>query len=177
MKSTPPTEKGWYGRPFLACVVGCTLLWPLCQATSAQGQESPLGDLRIEGSHIKKLVLEGGDAPHTEDLTDPNANVRFPVGTYEVKRIELQGGYTSSAAGLGALKRIAVMEDTPDVLKVGGPLRQEIKVSRQGRMLVLDYQLLGGGGERYVDTSRRNPPRFTVFRGETAIASGQFAFG
>jgi len=170
-------DNGSHDRLVLAWAAACTVLWPLWQATPAGGQDTPRGELRIEGAYIKNLVLEGGDNPHGEDLADPNASLRLPVGTYEVRRIELQGGYVCWAPGLAGLQRVAVMEDTTEVLKVGGPLRQEIKAARRGRMLILSHEILGIGGERYSEATRAKPPRFTVYKGDTAIASGQFEYG
>jgi len=178
MMQAPRTEKRFDDRQHLAWAVACTLLlsgsW---QARPAWGQDSARGELRIEGTHITKIILEGGDDSHREELSDPCGSVSLPVGTYRVQHIELQGGYACQAPGLVGLKSIAVMEGTPDVLKVGGPLRQEVKVRRQGRMLVLNYELLGIGGEKYSDTSRTKPPHFAVCKGDKAIASGQFEYG
>jgi len=171
------TEKRLADRRLLGWIVACAVLLPLWQATQARGEEPPRGELRIEGAHITKLVIEGGDNPHTEELTEPNACLRLPVGTYEVQRIELQGGYTCRVPGLAGLQKVVVMEDTPEVLKVGGPLRQEIKAARRGRMLILSHEILGIGGERYSEATRAKPPRFTVYKGDTAIASGQFEYG
>jgi len=165
-------------KAFWASAVACLVVVPgWWQAGAARGQDPARGELRIEGTHITKLVLEGGDAPHTEELTDPNASLTLPVGAYRVQLIELQGGYICPAQSLIGLERIAVMEDTPEVLKVGGPLRQEVTVNRQGRVLVLNYRLLGIGGERYSDTTRNKPPRFTIYKGGVAIASGNFEYG
>ena len=157
-----------------ACLLLASASW---QAGAARGQEPARGEVRIEGTHIKQLVLFGGDTPHQEVLTDPNTSLRLPVGAYRVQLIELQGGYTCPAQSTIGLGRIAVMEDTPEVLKVGGPLRQEVTVTRQGRVLVLDYGLLGIGGERYSAADRSKPPRFTICKGDAAIASGGFEYG
>jgi len=72
---------------------------------------------------------------------------------------------------------IDVGEDKPAVLKVGAPLKQILKAERQGRVLTLDYQLLGIGGENYVRDDRDNPPTFTVYKGDKKIASGTFEYG
>jgi hypothetical protein len=164
--------------------------WPLAMATAlvfalgswqarpARAEESPRGDLKIEGQHISRILLDGGEGDsHIEELTDPCGTVKVPVGTYRVQRVELQGGYMSLSGGTGELTKIAVTEDIPEVLKLGSPLRQEVQVTRQGRLLILNYKLLGIGGEAYRSTSTVKPPRFTVYRGDKAIASGQFEYG
>jgi hypothetical protein len=63
------------------------------------------------------------------------------------------------------------------VFKVGAPLKQTVKTQRQGRILVLNYELLGIGGEIYTDSNRNKPPTFTVYKGDKEIASDKFEFG
>ena len=72
---------------------------------------------------------------------------------------------------------VEVDEDKPAVLKVGAPLKQIVKATRQGRVLALDYKLSGIGGETYVRDDRSKPPTFTVYKGDKKIASGTFEYG
>jgi len=72
---------------------------------------------------------------------------------------------------------VRVAEDKPAVLKVGAPLEQTVKVKRQGRILMLDYELVGAGGEKYTSPDRSKPPTFTVYKGDKEIASDKFEFG
>jgi len=175
---TPCTEKGLGDRRYWAWAVACALLlsgsW---QARPTWGQAPARGELRIGGTHITKLVLQGGDVPHTEEWSDPCTSVSLPIGAYRIQRIEMQGDYLYWAWGLRGLDPIVIMEDTSEVLKVGGPLRQEIAANCRGRTLVLSYSLLGIGSERYAPVNRDQPPRFTVFKGQKAVASGQFEYG
>lgn len=145
------------------------------QATG--GQDLAHGELRIEGTHIAKLFLHGGDDPHSEQLNDPGGSASLPVGTYRLQRIELQGGYVCWAGELVGLDPIVIREDTPAALKVGGPLQQEIKAACRGHTLVLRHALLGIGGEKYRPAARDKPPRFTIFRDGKTVASGQFEYG
>jgi hypothetical protein len=160
-----------------AWIVACAFLVGSWEGRPAWAQEPPRGDLKIEGTRISKVILVGGDNHHTEELTDPCGTVRVPVGTYRVQQVELRGGYASLGSTLAGVKGIAVTEDTPAALKVGGPLRQEVKVTRQGQMLILNHELLGVGGERYLDSSRQKPPQFAIYKGDKMITSSQFAYG
>jgi hypothetical protein len=63
------------------------------------------------------------------------------------------------------------------MLKVGAPLKQTVRVQRQGGILVLNYELLGVGGEKYTGPDRSKPPTFTVYKGDKEIASDKFEFG
>ena len=140
----------------------------------AQDPCSPRGELRIEGQDIHKINLEG---EQSQELTDPCGTVRPQVGTYVVQSVELKGGFVSAGQMAGRLGKIAIIEDTPSVLKAGGPLRQEITARRQGRLLILNYRLVGIGGESYRNLSSGRAPRFTVLRGDKAVGSGQFEYG
>jgi len=175
---TPRTGKRFNGRRHWVWAMACALLlsgsW---QARPTWGQDPARGELRIEGTHISKIILDGGDDSHTDELSDPCSSVSLPVGAYRLQRIELQGGYICWARALLGSDPIVIIEDTPEVLKVGGPLRQEITAGCRGRTLVLRYALLGIGSERYTPVIRDRPPRFTVFKGRKAVASGQFEYG
>ena len=72
---------------------------------------------------------------------------------------------------------VTVAKDKPAVFKVGAPLKQAIRAQRQGRVLMLNYELLGVGGEIYTCPDRSKPPTFTVYRQDKEIASGKFEFG
>ena len=171
-------EKGssstWFllwGSVFIFLEVG----W--VQVRTAWGQDLARGELRIEGTDVTRLVLKGGNDPHLEDLSDPCSSVSLPVGTYQLQRIETQGGYSCWLGNLLEWDPIVIKEGTPKILKVGGPLRQEITAGCRGRTLVLRHEFLGIGGERYSPEGRDRPPRFTIFQGQKAVASGQFEYG
>jgi hypothetical protein len=54
-----------------------------------------------------------------------------------------------------------------------------VSISRHGKSLRFNYQLLGAGGEVYqlARVDRSQPPEFAVYRGDRQIASGKFEFG
>ena len=139
-------------------------------------QEKALGELKLEGEHVERLVLQRKDG-HTDRFDQPGEVVELPVGQYHLMESHLDGGYTCIQGTVPQNKWITIAENKPAVLKVGAPLKQAMEVKRQGRTLALDYKLLGIGGEGYTRADRSNPPGFTVYKGDQEIASGQLAYG
>lgn len=145
----------------------------LCDAQEAEKQGSALGELKLEGKYIDRLVLRRKDG-RTERFNRPEETIKLPAGEYRLLEAHLKGGYT-----FRSLSRdwVTVDEDKPAVLKVGAPLKQTVKAQRQGRILTLNYELLGVGGEIYTGRDRSKPPTFTVYKGDKEIASDKFEFG
>lgn len=160
-------------RGLVRCLpAGCLMV---LVAFASVGAAQDRGELTIEGTHITRLVLCHSSDNHIEKWSNLEGSIRLPVGTYSVQQLELRGGCNWQGSGLA---KIEVGKDKPAVLKAGGPLRQTIDVTRQGRTLVLNYRLLGIGGEQY--TSPKQPDKratFTVYRGDKAIATGAFEYG
>ena len=144
-------------------------------ATACVGVAQDRGRLKIEGTHISRLVVRR-DGGRVEKFTDPGRSVKLPVGTYHVQELHLCDGFVArSPASLGPIE---VTAKAPGVLKAGGPLQQKVQVRRQGRTLVIDYRLLGIGGEAYGPPgSPDKRARFTVYRGSKAIGGGAFEYG
>ena len=143
-------------------------------------QTVPLGELKITGKFIQRLILPGG--PCLVVLDQPAASMQVPTGSYNPPDIRLeQNGAeaycNSSQAPFG--RRISVDDKTPAILNVGGPLTNSIIASRHGQDLRLDYRLVGAGGETYqlANQDRSHPPAFAVYKGDKKIASGTFEFG
>jgi len=145
----------------------------LCDAQEADKQSSALGEIKLQGKYIERLVLRRKDG-HIERFDQPAETIKLPVGEY-LPEAYLKGGY--SCRFLSRDRRVTVAENKPVVLKVGAPLKQTVKAQRRGRILVLNYELLGVGGEMYTSANRTKPPTFTVYRGDKEIASGKFEFG
>ena len=145
----------------------------LCQAQEANKQNSALGELKLQGKYINYLVLRRKDG-HSEKFNRPSEAIEMPVGEYRLQEVRLKGGYT-----FRSLSRdwVTVAEDKPAVLKVGAPLKQTVKAQRRGRILILNYELLGVGGEIYTGRDRSKTPTFTVYKGDKEIASDKFEFG
>ncbi len=143
-------------------------------------QSAALGELKITGKFIQRLVLPGG--PYLVVLDQPAAKVQVPTGSYNQPDILLeQNGAEafcqSSQSQVG--RRISVADKTPAVLNVGGPLTNSVIASRHGQDLRLDYRLVGSGGETYqlANQNRSKPPEFAIYKGNKKIASGKFEFG
>ncbi len=56
-------------------------------------------------------------------------------------------------------------------------MRNIVQVKRSGGCLILDYKLLGRGGESYYCSEEHRSPGFVVYKGQSQIASGQFEYG
>ncbi len=146
----------------------------LCKA---QDRKSTLGELKIEGKYIERLVLSRNDG-HREVLNNPGETVKLPVGQYLLQDVRLKGGYTRQSTRAPHSNRITISEDYPTSIKVGGPLKQTVSVRRQGRTLELAYSLAGVGGGTYaaVKTAGKGPA-FVVYKGDREIGTGEFEFG
>jgi hypothetical protein len=142
----------------------------------AQQQDSIQGELKLEGSHIEQIILRRRDG-QTEKLKEPGETINLPLGEYRLQQVNLVGGYASWVLKLSEHNWFKVSKDKPVVLKVGAPLKNVIGVKRRGRVLVLDYKLLGIGGESYTGGDRRKPPSFTVYKNDQIIDSDKFQYG
>jgi hypothetical protein len=142
-------------------------------------QTPKLGDLKIAGSFVQRVTLEGG--PYLVVVEQPEGAVKVPVGSYSTTKVWLKKGEAEASredrtqflAG-----RIIVNEKKPAVLTAGGPLTNSVSVDRRGKYLALNYQLLGAGGAyQLVNQDRSHPPEFTIYQGDKKVASGKFEFG
>jgi hypothetical protein len=142
-------------------------------------QSVPLGELKITGKFIQRLVLPGGS--HLVVLDQPAASVKVPTGSYNQCDILLEqnGAKAFNNSSQSPGRRISVDDKTPAVLNAGGPLTNSVIASRHGQDLRLDYRLVGAGGETYqlANQNRSRPPEFAIYKGDKKIASGKFEFG
>jgi hypothetical protein len=143
-------------------------------------QPAALGELKITGQYIGRLVLTGG--PYLVVLDQPSGVVKVPTGSYNQLDIKLERNGTEAFRNAGqaqAVGRIAVNEKAPVVLNVGGPLTNTVRASRHGPDLRLDYLLAGAGGETYqmAKQDRSKPPGFAIYHGEKKMATGDFEYG
>ena len=143
-------------------------------------QSVALGELKITGQFIRRLVLPGG--PYLVVLDQPAASVQVPTGSYNQPDIRLgqNGAEAFCQSGQSQFgRRISVNDKTPAVLNVGGPLTNSVIASRHGQDLRLDYRLVGTGGETYqlANQDRSKPPEFAIYKDDKKIASGKFEFG
>jgi len=148
----------------------------LCEAQEADKQNSAMGELKLEGKYIERLVLRHKNG-RTETFNRLEETIKLPVGEYRLQEVRLEGGYTCRILRVSTRDWITIAEDKPAVLRVGAPLKQTVKAQRQGRILTLNYELLGAGSEKYTSGNRSKPPTFTVYKGDKKIASDKFEFG
>ncbi len=143
-------------------------------------QSVALGELKITGKFIQRLVLSGGS--QLVVLDQPAASVKIPTGNYVHPDILLEQNGIEAFCKPGQTQsrwRFSVDDKTPAVLHVGGPLTNSVIVSRHGKDLRLDYRLVGAGGEIYqlANQNRSQPPEFAAYKGDRKIASDKFAYG
>ena len=142
-------------------------------------QTPKLGEVKITGTFVQRATLERG--PYLVVIDQPQATVKVPVGHYSGSKVCLRrGGVEAYLDGRTqvAMGQITVNEKTPAVLMAGGPLTNSASITRQGRNLSLNYQLVGVGGAYQLSSQdRSHPPEFTVYQGDKKVASGKFEFG
>jgi hypothetical protein len=68
-------------------------------------------------------------------------------------------------------------EARPAVVQPAGPLRAQVKATRSGRLLQLDYRLLDAAGQRFFERKRGKPPEFSLLLDGREIGSGAFEYG
>lgn len=141
-----------------------------------QPQSPVLGDVRLTGTHLRRVILRG--KRHAAVLDDPASSVRIPVDTYTETQVQLAGGSLAAMRTSGLAQTLDVTASKPAVLGAGGPLTNQVTMRRRGGMLVLSYQLLGADGARYqLDTTDRDPPQFRIRQDNRELASGKFEYG
>jgi hypothetical protein len=144
------------------------------------GQQPVLGELKITGDFIQRVILNSG--PYLVVLDQPGPVVKVPTGRYNQPGVSLKKGDVEAYRETRypqPEKWIVVDEKKPVVLAAGGPLKNSVSISRHGKSLRFNYQLLGAGGDVYqlARVDRSKPPEFAVYRGDRKIASGKFEFG
>ena len=150
----------------------------LASVSTASDDTAGTGECRIQGEHIKLLVLQH-ETGKEQVLSEPGSSVILPVGEYRLQRIVLEGDHSCEPSRFPAGYRLTVEPNTPAILKVGAPLRQVIQADRQGPVMALTYKLIGQGGEQYSINRTPNgpPPSFAVYKGGRKVASGNFEYG
>lgn len=75
--------------------------------------------------------------------------------------------------------RSGVNPEKANELKAAAPLNHSVKVSRTGRVLKLDYKLIGSDGKTYSlwDISDRSKPTFSIYHNDMKVGGGTFEFG
>jgi hypothetical protein len=118
---------------------------------------SIMGDLKIEGRAVKRFILESDSQAVVK--FEPASSVTVPVGQYDRQRVVLdeEGGTGKWIASIE--KPLEVKAGTVANFKVGAPLTPAVSTARQMKMLQLNYQVTGIGGENYREINpNQNPP-------------------
>jgi hypothetical protein len=165
-------------------------------------QPTALGEVRITGSSIHRLVLTG--EPYAVVLDEPAASVRLPTGRYQPYRVWLREGKGAAYLNYGVPQtgkpnvleemsgaQMSVVSPPPPeqafaveaqrvaVLAVGGPLTNCVSATPRGQHLLLSYRLTGAGGGEYrlAAGGGGKQPQFTIDRSGRRIGAGQFEYG
>ena len=147
------------------------------QSAGPRAGDSDTCELRIDGKQVEKLTLVSRAGTRRE-IDRPKRNVSLPPGEYRVQEVRLEGGYAHYAGAREAW--FSLTPGRPHQLTVGAPLEPQLELTRTGRIVQLDHQLLDADGRDYhfrgIGT-RLDPPQFTVCRAERQIGSGSFEYG
>jgi hypothetical protein len=136
-----------------------------------------LGELKLTGTFIRELRLEGADAVL---LHSPPSIVQVPVGSYRQRQIAyLAGPGNPVEAYVECAQDLIVNDGKTTVFDVGGPLHNSIQADRTGRTLRLIYRLTGAGGlpVQRVGQTNSPPPTFAIYQGDRRLATGTFEYG
>jgi len=170
------SKSGWLGLA-LTGLVCLSLLQAAAHAEeTAPGTAAQVGELRIEGESIERLVLTDGNGSSRE-FDRPGAVVTLPEGEYDLQEVTLAGGYRCWSHQVPEASPVTVSRDQPATLKVGAPLSQRIRLQRQGAVLTLNFEIVGGAGELYSPATSTDKPHVTVYRRDKQILSADFEYG
>jgi hypothetical protein len=153
---------------------------PSAKPTSAERE----GTLEIVGKGIEKLVI-GGPLPAQEHVFDrPGPSVPLPGGRYWIKELVLRGGFQRRPRIGGpdrlTMNQFTIVPGQTCRLELWAALTSTVTAQRRGRVLKLDYALVGADaadGWQYSSRDRSAPPRFTIYQGGREIGSGTFEYG
>jgi hypothetical protein len=166
------------GGAYAVALVDNAAKGPLQPSLRFAPQSVPLGELRITGKFIQRLLLPGGQTLVV--LNQPAETVKVPVGRYRPPEVQLGPNSSLAVRNPNFLETetgTEVTASSPSVIVDGGPLTNRVIVNREGRDLRFDYRLIGAREQPYRLVGLVQQPEWSVFRGETKIASGKFEFG
>lgn len=154
---------------------GFTPEWADDGAVELTLTEQPVkqASLEIRGEQLGFLLLQGNP---TVMLWQPGSSVPVPCGTY-TQQFTVDGGAAQFTAHEWNPLRVDAEGAT---LEAGGPLTQELGVSRHLLTYTFSHQILGVGGRTYEQAGGdyENPPRVRVYDAEGKLLDEcQFAYG
>ncbi len=107
----------------------------------------------------------------------PGKSVELPAGEYRLEEVVLQNSFEGARFAAEDPQVFEISPDKPHQLRIDGLLKPTVTVTRQGRLLELDYALMDADGAAYSHRDDANPPRFTVYKDGQVIDSGSFEYG
>ena len=131
-----------------------------------------LMDIAFEGQYVSRISLRDREYKKYGVLDWPQPTMRIPADTYYLSRVDL----LDSFYGYPRTSRL-LMPGRNVQIKVGGPIKQEVSVSRMGASLHLDYALKGMGDIRYSADSYSNRATFAIYQGDRKVDGGNFEYG
>jgi hypothetical protein len=148
---------------------------PLCKLEFTP-QRPPMTEVKLSGESFYYAVLRATNG-YTAVLGQSPGTLNVPQGRYTATAVWLKKG--AAEAYRLSNEPLIINATAPTNLVLGGPLTNSVTLTRQGRKLNMNYQLLGadGGWYRFVQQDRSKPPDFVVYRGGKKVHSGVFAFG
>ena len=140
-----------------------------------------MGTLSIEGKSIKRLFMYdyASKRRNTVILDSPGSAVSIPAGFYWSYRVVLEENDSPGAFYTDRSQKVYVDTNKTISLKIGGPLNNEVTVSREGMYLSMRYRLVGIGKEEYhrQNENQKITPTFSVYSGDRKIGYGLFRYG
>ena len=166
------------GACYWSFVVALPIVCTKCDVAAEDVTEPPATcELKIDGKHIEKLTLvDKGDA--RREFSQPNGSVSLPPGEYRIEEVKLEGGYSHHAWGHG--EWFSLTPDRVHRLAIGAPLIPRLEITRTGRIVRLDHQLVDAAGRNYHFRgvgSSPDAPRLAVCRADRQIGAGSFEYG
>ena len=148
---------------------------PQVQLTLTE-RETPLGQLTIAGQDVDYLELH---SQWIVPIFEPNQPaISIPVGNYTCQALNLRPQGQNHVYVQGLDKRVTIKQGELSTLKLGAPLKSTVSVNRANKCLVLNFKMVGQGGEEYSSSgTRETTPRFKVFQGDKEVHSGEFEYG
>ena len=144
-------------------------------AENAPPQNEAGCELRIEGKFIRHLrLINRRGAPH--EISNPGTRVWLPPGEYRLETVELEGGHRCAFDAAGGEDWFTLGPEKPYRLHVA-PLAPKAKVTRKGRFLEFDCELVDTEGQVYSSRNRTDPPRLAIYKGDRQIHTGSFEYG
>jgi len=161
---------------FTALVIGVLFSFPVRE-----------GYIKIDSEGVE-MQLDGGwfCKPKISSGTEQRVSARVYRPRYlSIKKKQNEKTWELRSSGLrGKLGKIKVKKEETTVLKLGSPFLVKANVRKgNGRIVLIDYSIIGQAGEHYSpgvtkNTKRLPAPRFEIVD-ETGkvLASGKFEYG